>query len=75
MNKEKLNGERLYQTNYVKYFRGLVDTKITKKNQINNIAVKVNKENAMLSKKKKKINEKKLHRHKNNFKINLSCNT
>ena len=45
--KIKLNGKRLYETDSVKY---LGDKKLTWKQQINHVALKLNKANAMLSK-------------------------
>ena len=48
--KIKLNGKTFYQTNSVKYLRIHLDKHLTSKRQINNVAIKLNKANAMLSK-------------------------
>ena len=46
--KIKLNGKQLYQTNLVKYFCIRTDNKLNWKAPTENIAIKVNKANAML---------------------------
>ena len=48
--KIKLNGERLYETDSVKYLGIQIDKRLTWKQQINHAALKLNKANAMLSK-------------------------
>ena len=48
--KIKLNGKRLYEINSVKYLGIQIDKRLTWKQQINNVAPKINKGNAMLSK-------------------------
>ena len=48
--KLKLNGERLYTTNSVKYLSIKIDENLNWHEQINNVAVKLNRANAMLSK-------------------------
>ena len=55
----KLNGKRLYQTSSVKYLGIKIDQYLNWQYHINNIAIKLNKANAMLS---------------GNFNINYSCN-
>ena len=47
--KLKLNGERLYTTNSVKYLGIKIDENLNWHQQINNVAVKLNRANAMLS--------------------------
>ena len=46
----KLNGERLYETDSVKYLGIQIDKRLTRKQHINHVALKLNKANAMLSK-------------------------
>ena len=46
----KLNGKRLYTTNLVKYLGIKIDENLNWHEQINNVAVKLNRANAMLSK-------------------------
>ena len=48
--KIKLNGKRLYETDSVKYLGIQIDKRLTSKQHINHVAVKLNKANAMLSK-------------------------
>ena len=48
--KLKLNGKRLYTTNSVKYLGIKIDENLNWYEQINNVAVKLNRANAMLSK-------------------------
>ena len=48
--KIKLNRERLYETDSVKYLGIQIDKRLSWKQQINHVAVKLNKANAMLSK-------------------------
>ena len=48
--KFKLNRERLYETDSVKYLGIQIDKRLSWKQQINHVAVKLNKANAMLSK-------------------------
>ena len=48
--KIKLNGKRLYETDSVKYLGIQIDKRLTCKQQINHVALKLNKSNAMLSK-------------------------
>ena len=58
--KIKLNGKKLHQTYSAKY-RGIhVDKYLTWKHQINNVAIKLNKGNAMLSKIRHYVNIKTL---------------
>ena len=47
--KIKLNGKKLYKTDSVKYLGIQIDKRLTRKQQIN-VALKLNKANAMLSK-------------------------
>ena len=46
----KLNGKRLYETDSVKYLGIQIDKRLTWKQHINHVALKLNKANAMLSK-------------------------
>ena len=48
--KIKLNGKKLYETDSVKYLRIQIGKRLTWKQQINHVALKLNKGNAMLSK-------------------------
>ena len=48
--KIKLNGKRLYETDSVKHLAIQIDKKLTWKQQINHVALKLNKANAMLPK-------------------------
>ena len=48
--KIKLNEKRLYETDLVKYLVIQIDKRLTWKQQINHVALKINKANAMLSK-------------------------
>ena len=48
--KIKPNGKRLYETDSVKYLGIQIDKRLTWKQQINHVTLKVNKANAMLSK-------------------------
>ena len=48
--KIKLNGKRLYETDSLKYLGIQIDKRLTWKQQINQVALKLNKVNAMLSK-------------------------
>ena len=48
--KTKLNGKRFYKTNSFKYFWIQIDEELAWKQQINHVAIKLNKGNAMLSK-------------------------
>ena len=48
--KIKLNGKRLYETDSVKYLRIQIDKRLTWKQQINHVALKLSKSNVMLSK-------------------------
>ena len=48
--KIKLNGKRLYETDSVKYLGIQIEKRLTWKQQINHVALKLNKANAMLSK-------------------------
>ena len=48
--KIKLNGERLCETDSVRYLGIQIDKRLTWKEQINHVALKLNKANAMLSK-------------------------
>ena len=45
-----LNGKKLYWADSVKYLKIDLDKYITWKHQINNVSIKLNKTNAMLSK-------------------------
>ena len=63
----KLNDKRLYTTNLVKYLGIKTDKNLNWHEQINNVAVKLNRANAVLSKVRHFV-------HKKNIKINLSCN-
>ena len=58
--KLKLNGKRLYQTLPVKYCGIKVDQYLNWQDHINNIAIKLNKANAMLYKVRQFVNEKTL---------------
>ena len=46
----KLNGKRLDEVNSVIYLRSQIDKRLTWKQQINHVALKLNKANAMLLK-------------------------
>ena len=48
--KIKLNGKRLYETDSVKYLGIQIDKRLTWKQHINHVTIKLNKANAMLSK-------------------------
>ena len=48
--KIKLKGKRLYEVDSVRYLGIQIDKRLTWKQQINNVALKLNKANAMLSK-------------------------
>ena len=48
--KIKLNGKRLYETDSAKYLEIQIDKRLTWKQQINHVALKLNKASAMLSK-------------------------
>ena len=48
--KIKLNGKWLYETDLVRYFGIQIDKRLTWKQQINHVALKLNKASAMLSK-------------------------
>ena len=48
--KKKLNGKRLYEKNSVRYFGIQIDRRLTWKDQINHVAPKLKKVNAILSK-------------------------
>ena len=48
--KIKLNGKRLYETDSVKYLGIQIDKRLTWKQYVNHVALKLNKANAMLSK-------------------------
>ena len=48
--KLKLNGKRLYQTSLVKYLGIKIDHYLNWQDHVNNIAIKLNKANAMLYK-------------------------
>ena len=48
--KIKLNGKRLYEVGSVKYLRIQIDKRLTWKQHVNHLALKLNKANAMLSK-------------------------
>ena len=48
--KIKLNGKRIYETPYVKYLGVKIDQSLSWKPQIDDVAIKLNKANAMLSK-------------------------
>ena len=56
--KLKLNGKRLYQTSSVKYLGIKIDQYLNWQDHINNIAIKLNKANAMLYKVRQFVNEK-----------------
>ena len=58
--KLKLNGKRLYQTSSVKYLGIKIDQYLNWQDHINNIAIKLNKANAMLYKVRQFVNEKTL---------------
>ena len=58
--KIKLNGKKLYETDSVKYLGIYIDKRLTWKQQINHVAFKVNKANAVLSKLKHVLNIKTL---------------
>ena len=58
--KLKLNGKRLYTTNSVKYLGIKIDENLNWHEQINNVAVKLNRANAMLSKVRHFVNKKTL---------------
>ena len=55
-----LNGKRLYETNSVKYLGVKIDKGLTWKEQINNVSMKLNKANAMLSKVRHYVGQKTL---------------
>ena len=48
--KIKLNGKRIYETDSVKYLEIQIDKRLTWKQQINHVALTINKANALLSK-------------------------
>ena len=48
--KIKVNGERLFETDSVEYLRIQIDERLTWKQQVNHVALKLNKVNATLSK-------------------------
>ena len=48
--KVKLNGQKIYETDSVKYLGIKIDKNLSWENQINNVSIKLNKANAMLSK-------------------------
>ena len=48
--KIKLNGKKLYEIDSIKYLVIRIDKRLTRKQQINHVALKLNKANAMLSK-------------------------
>ena len=58
--KLNLNGKRLYQTSSVKYLGIKIDQYLNWQDHINNIAIKLNKANAMLYKVRQFVNEKTL---------------
>ena len=58
--KLKLNGKRLYQTSLVKYLGIKIDHYLNWQDHVNNIAIKLNKANAMLYKVRQFVNEKTL---------------
>ena len=58
--KLKLNGERLYTTNSVKHLGTKIDENLNWHQQINNVAVKLNRANAMLSKVRRFVDKKTL---------------
>ena len=55
--KLKLNGKRLYQTSSLQYFGIKIDQHLNWQDHISNIAIKLNKVNAMLYKIKQFVNE------------------
>ena len=55
--KLKLNGKRLYQTSSVKYLGIKIDQYLNWQGHINNIAINLNKKNAMLYKVRQFVNE------------------
>ena len=65
--KLKLNGKRLYPTNSVKYLGINIDENLNWKQQISDIAIKLNKANGILSKLRHFIE-------KENSENNISCN-
>ena len=58
--KLKLNGKRLYQTSSVKYLGIKIDQYHNWQGHINNIAIKLNKANAMLYKVRQFLNQRTL---------------
>ena len=58
--KLKLHGKRLYQTSSVKYLGIKVDQYLNWQDHVNKIAIKLNKDNAMLYKVRQFVNEKTL---------------
>ena len=58
--KLKLNGKRLYTTNSVKHLGTKIDENLNWHQQINNVAVKLNRANAMLSKVRRFVDKKTL---------------
>ena len=58
--KLKLNGKRLYQTSLVKYLGIKIDQYVNWQDHVKNIAIKLNKANAMLYKVRQFVNEKTL---------------
>ena len=58
--KPKLNGKRFYQTSSVKYHGIKIDKYLNWQDHINNIAIKLNKRNAMLYKVRQFINKRTL---------------
>ena len=54
--KIKLNAKRLYETDSVKYLGIQINKRLTRKQQINHVALKLNKANAMLSKLRHALN-------------------
>ena len=55
--KLKLNGKRLYQTSSVKYLGIKIDQYLNWEDHVNNIAIKLNKANAMLCKVRQFVNK------------------
>ena len=58
--KIKLNGKKLYQTDSVKYTGIHINKNLTCKHHINNVAIKLSKANARLSKTRHNVDIKKI---------------
>ena len=58
--KKKLNGKSLYETDSVRYLGNKIDKRLTWKQQVTHVVLKLNKANAMLSKLRHALNTKTL---------------